>query len=66
MVLLGEALKMPGSLEDEIFKVREQASILAEEARVLEENADERARQASERARKVWERLERLLDWGGR
>ena len=31
---------MPGSLEDEILNVREQANILAEEARVLQENAD--------------------------
>jgi hypothetical protein len=55
---------MPGSLEDEILKVRGQAKILAEEARVLQENANERAKQARERAMKARERLERLLAGG--
>jgi len=51
----------PGSLEDEVLKIRVQIDIFAEEVRVLEENAKESSKAAIERAKKASERLERLL-----
>jgi hypothetical protein len=61
MLFCVEGLKMTGSLDDEIRKVREQANILAEETRVIRENSDERAGAARERIRKAHERLQKLL-----